>query len=170
MNLNNEKGFTLLEVTIAAAVIGILATVAVPSFNAYKIRAYDTNAQGSLRSVFTACKDFWTVNSSMNACMLTTVSTTEYGFTPSTDVEISIDSNANNTEYEFYATASHTSSPNVFEIDFTGTVSKINTVDEVENNGNGCSEEAQNDDPLDLGQNAKGGCGTAKGKKGKKKG
>lgn len=161
MNLNNEKGFTLLEVIIAAAVIGILATVAVPSFNAYKIRAYDTNAQGSLRSVFTACKDFWTVNSSMNACMLTTVSTTEYGFTPSTDVEISIDSNTNNTEYEFYATASHTSSPNVFEIDFTGTVSKIN--------GNGCSEVAQID-PKKLKKNAAGGCGTAKGKKGKKKG
>jgi type IV pilus assembly protein PilA len=178
MNLKNQKGFTLIELVVVTAIIGIVVTVAVPQYNAYKNRAYDVVTQSVLRSVFTACKDFWIVNNSMNACMLTTVSNTEYGFTPSTVVEVTIDSDPNNTEYEFYATASHTSSPNVFEIDFTGTVSKINTVDEVENNGNdgngnngnGCIEEAQNDDPLDLGQNAKGGCGTAKGKKGKKNG
>lgn len=167
MALNNQKGFTLIELVIAVAVVGILASVAIPAFKVYKRRAYDSTTQASLKSVFTACKDYWTVNSSMSPCLLTTLSSPEYGFTPSKDVEISIDSNANNTEYEFQATASHTSSPNVYKIDFSGIVSKLHLDDEDENNdnngdedgnnGNGCSEEAHAN-PDDLGQNAKGGC------------
>jgi prepilin-type N-terminal cleavage/methylation domain-containing protein len=161
MTLNNQKGFTLIELVIATAVIGILASVSIPAFKAYKIRAYDSTTQASLKSVFTACKDYWTVNSSNNPCLLTTLSNPEYGFTPSDDVEITIDSNANNTEYDFIATASHKLSSSGFKVDFTGVVSTFN----IDDNGNGCSDKAQNDDPLDLGKNAKGGCGTAKGKK-----
>jgi len=156
MTLNNKKGFTLLELLIAIAIISILATVAISKFSVPQIRAYDTNAKGELRSVFTACKDFWTFNSSNNSCLLTTVSNTEYGFMPSADVEITIESNANNTEYDFYATASHISSSNTFEIDYKGTVSIYIAGGGNNGNAGGCSEEAQNGPP--LGQNAQGGC------------
>ncbi len=153
MTLNNKKGFTFFELLIAIAIISIVAVIAIPQFNTFKNRAYDADAQSNLRSIFTACKDFWTFNSSNNSCLLTTVSNTEYGFMPSGDVEVTIESDANNTEYDFYATASHISSSNTFVIDYKGTVSKFNV-----NYGNagGCSEQAQNGSP--LGQNAQGGC------------
>ena len=165
-----QEGFTLIELVMATAIIGILAAVAIPAFKAHKIRAYDTNTQATLRSVFTACQDFWTFNSSNSSCLLTTVSNTEHGFVPSDDVEVTISNDTNNTEYDFIATARHISSPNIFAIDFTGVViSKFDVEGEQSegNNGHGCSEEAHSD-PHDLGQNAKGGCGAAKGKKGKK--
>ncbi len=161
MTLNNKKGFTLIELLIAIAIISIVVVVAVPRFFQFQNRAYDANVQANLRSVFTACQDFWTFNSSNNPCVLTTVSNTESGFIPSPDVEVTIDSNGNNTVYDFYATASHKSSSNIFVIDYRGAVSKANGGDGQNggNNDQGCSEEAQNN-PQNLGQNAAGGCGT----------
>lgn len=160
MLLNNQKGFTLIELLVAIAIIGVLAAVAVPQYNAYKTRAYDSNVQGNLRSLYTACKDYWMFNNSTSPCVLTAVSDNEYGFTPSDTVEITISNDENNTEYDFYATATHTSSENVFAVDFRGVVSKT---------GGGCSEQADID-PKKLKKKAATGCGTSPDNKGKGKG
>ena len=158
-NLNNEKGFTLVELMVALVIIAILSGVAISSFTAIKSRSYDSVAQSSLRSVFKACKDYWTFGSSDNACLLSTISNGEHGYNPTPDVEITIDSDTNNTEYDFVATARHTSSTNAFEMDFSGTVSQI-TFDIAEGDGGsgkGCSTQAKND-PKQLKKKAKGGC------------
>jgi len=157
MTLNNKKGFTLLELLITIAIISIVAVVAIPQLTTFKTRAYDADAQSNLRSVFTACKDFWSFNSSISPCLLTNVANTEFGFVPSDAVEITIESNANNTEYDFYATASHTSSSAIFVIDYRGAVriASVGGGNYAGNNGNkgnngnagGCSEQAQNGPP-----------------------
>lgn len=164
MSLNNKKGFTLIELVIVTAIISIVAAVAIPQFTAYKSRAYDTNVKANLRAVFTACQEYWTSNSSFDSCLISTISNSGFGFTPSADVDFTIDSEVNNTEQDFYATARHASSSNIFSIDYRGIVSLVGGEG---NNGPGCSAQAKSK-PKELDKKAEGGCGTAKGKKGKK--
>ena len=154
---NNDKGFTLVELMVAMVIIGILSGIAISSFSSIKMRSYDSAAQASLKNVFQMCKDYWTFGSSDNACLLSTLANGDSGYTPPADIVITIDPNANNTEYDFVATARHTSSTHAFEMDFSGIVSQVAFEVAEGGEGNGCSDQAQQD-PKNLKKKAKGGC------------
>jgi type IV pilus assembly protein PilA len=49
-----QKGFTLIELMIVVAIIGILAAVAIPAYQDYTIKAKLSNAMSSIGSVKTA--------------------------------------------------------------------------------------------------------------------
>jgi prepilin-type N-terminal cleavage/methylation domain-containing protein len=56
---NNEKGFTLIELMIVIAIIGILAAIAIPQFSAYRQRSYNSSANADLRNAATAQEAYY---------------------------------------------------------------------------------------------------------------
>jgi type IV pilus assembly protein PilA len=52
--LKNKKGFTLIELMIVVAIIGILAAIAIPNFMNYQCKAKQSEAKSNLGAIRTA--------------------------------------------------------------------------------------------------------------------
>ena len=67
----NNKGFSLIELMVVVAIIGILATIAVPNFQKFQARSKQTNAKAELSSIFSAQKSFFAEYSTYSAYLPT---------------------------------------------------------------------------------------------------
>jgi type IV pilus assembly protein PilA len=56
--LKGQKGFTLIELMIVVAIIGILAAIAIPNFLAYQAKSKQSEAKVSLGAIFTSVTAF----------------------------------------------------------------------------------------------------------------
>ena len=113
-----EGGFTLIELLIVIAIIGILAAIAIPQFNQYKARAYDTASKSDLHNIYLACKAYWSDNGSDQNCSTTEAGGADYGFSSSTGVEVI----ASGDEPGWSATAKHASSSKTINMNASGNI------------------------------------------------
>jgi len=56
--MRNKKGFTLVEIMIVVAIIGLLAAIAIPGLLRSRHNANESAAIGSIRTISTSCESF----------------------------------------------------------------------------------------------------------------
>lgn len=61
MKLRNEKGFTLIELMIVIAIIGVLAAIAIPNFISYRNKSYCAQSEGDAKAVLAAVASYFSV-------------------------------------------------------------------------------------------------------------
>lgn len=49
----NDKGFTLIEIIMVLAIVTVLTSIAIPSFNAFRIRAWNSASSSDLKNIKT---------------------------------------------------------------------------------------------------------------------
>ena len=110
-----EKGFTLIELMIVIAIIGILAAIAIPQFVAYRQKGYDTQAKGELKSVYTACQAYFADSPTVTDCTLTLI-TGQFQNSAEVDITIATGQTMEGT------TASHSAGTKTYEIGASGNI------------------------------------------------
>ena len=67
--MNRGAGFTLVEMMVVVAIIGLLVALAVPAYERYQKNALQQEAKVNLSQIYTVEMDFLAQNSSFSACL-----------------------------------------------------------------------------------------------------
>jgi type IV pilus assembly protein PilA len=110
----NQKGFTLVELLIVIAIIGILAAIAIPQFSAYRVRAYNATALADIKNAYTAGQAYFGDNPAGTATLDLIKAA---GYNPSKDVTVTV---TNGAQATFALTSKHLAGTTTYAIDANG--------------------------------------------------
>ncbi len=115
---SNKKGFTLIELMIVIAIIGILAAIAIPNFLAYRQRGYDGSAKTDIKNAYTAAQAYF---SDWSSADMTQEKLEIGGFRSTQNVDLLFN---NGTMKELNFTTQHKQGAKIFTIDDAGKITE----------------------------------------------
>jgi len=116
----SSRGFTLMELLVVVAIIGILAAIAIPQYAQYRQRSFDAHALSDLRNAATAEESYYYITEVYLSCANAACTAGLPGFDKSDSVTIEMTADNSGGSPSFTGQASSPSGSRSYSYDSAG--------------------------------------------------